>query len=242
MRICVFCGSNAGNDSAYADAARSVGQGLVENDCQLVYGGARAGLMGVVADAVLAAGGKVTGVIPRALVDQEIAHGGLTQLLVVQTMHERKALMADLADAFIALPGGFGTADELFEILTWAQLGIHHKPVGLVNTAGFFDLLLAWLDRAVADGFLKSKHRRLLIEAGSVEELLDRLSQFKPIEPQGERLRPSDTARRRPATYDAVHYDLEVFWRHIDPECSILSEHDCSIPGHFQRPHARRRA
>ena len=141
----------------------------------LVYGGGHIGLMGILADAVLAAGGEAIGVIPQNMIDKELAHRKLTKLHVVSTMHQRKALMADLADGFVALPGGFGTADELFEILTWAQLHYHAKPVGLLNIDGFFHSLLAWLDRAVQDGFLKPKHRWLLIEAEEPEDLLDRL-------------------------------------------------------------------
>jgi len=184
-RVCVFCGSSRGTNPAYCEAAQKLGHVLAKRGLELVFGAGHIGLMGVLADAVIAAGGHTTGVIPRAMVDRELAHAGLGRLHIVDTMHERKALMADLSDAFIALPGGFGTADELFEILTWAQLGIHQKPVGLVNTAGFFDPLLAWLDRAVTDGFLKPKHRRLLIEAANVEELLDRLGQFHPVPSQG---------------------------------------------------------
>jgi uncharacterized protein (TIGR00730 family) len=184
-RLCVFCGSSRGGNPAYSEAAQELGRLLAQRGLELVFGGGHIGLMGVLADAVIAAGGHTIGVIPRSMVDRELAHAGLAQLHIVDTMHERKARMADLADAFIALPGGFGTADELFEILTWAQLGIHQKPVGLVNTAGFFDPLLAWLDRAVSNGFLKPKHRRLLIKAATVRELLDRLNQFKPVESQG---------------------------------------------------------
>ena len=184
-RVCVFCGSSRGTNPAYCEAAQKLGHVLAKRGLELVFGAGHIGLMGVLADAVIAAGGHTIGVIPRAMVDRELAHAGLGRLHIVDTMHERKALMADLSDAFIALPGGFGTADELFEILTWAQLGIHQKPVGLVNTAGFFDPLLAWLDRAVTDGFLKPKHRRLLIEAANVEELLDRLGQFHPVPSQG---------------------------------------------------------
>jgi uncharacterized protein (TIGR00730 family) len=141
----------------------------------LVYGGGHVGLMGVLADSVLRLGGEVIGVIPRSLVERELAHAGLTELRVVGTMHQRKAAMADLADSFAALPGGFGTADELFEILTWTQLGLHGKPVGLLNTAGFFDPLLAWLDHTVGEGFVKAQHRQLLLAAAGPEELLDRL-------------------------------------------------------------------
>ena len=181
-RLCVFCGSSRGANPAYSEAARKLGQLLAQRGLELVFGAGHIGLMGVLADAVLEAGGHAIGVIPRSMVEKELAHTRLGQLHIVDTMHERKALMADLADAFIALPGGFGTADELFEILTWAQLGMHQKPVGLINVAGFFDPLLAWLDRAVADGFLKAKHRGLLIEAATVEEVLER---FVPVENQG---------------------------------------------------------
>jgi hypothetical protein len=139
----------------------------------LVFGGGHIGLMGALADAILQAGGQAWGVIPQALVDKERAHTGLTELHVVQTMHERKTLMADLADAFIALPGGFGTADEFFEILTWRQLEIHAKPIGILNVKGFFDHLLAWLDHASSEGFLLKEHRRLVEEADEPEKLLD---------------------------------------------------------------------
>jgi uncharacterized protein (TIGR00730 family) len=180
-RVCVFCGSSRGDNPVYSETARKLGQVLAGRGLELVFGAGHIGLMGVLADAVIAAGGKTSGVIPRSMVERELAHTGLDHLHIVETMHERKSLMADLSDAFIALPGGFGTADELFEILTWAQLGIHQKPIGLINIAGFFDPLLAWLERTVADGFLKPNHRRLLIEAATVEEVLDRLHQFRPI-------------------------------------------------------------
>jgi uncharacterized protein (TIGR00730 family) len=140
----------------------------------LVYGGGHIGLMGVLADAVLAGGAQVFGVIPQSMVERELAHGGLTELHIVQTMHQRKAKMAELADAFAALPGGYGTADEFFEILTWAQLGLHNKPIGLLNVDGYFDPLLAWIDRAVADGFLRLEHRKLL-QAANDESLLLRM-------------------------------------------------------------------
>src|SRR5271154_5558209 len=161
--VCVFCGSSSGKGPQYADSARRLGAALAARGLELVYGAGDVGLMGVLADAALAAGGRVVGVIPQALVQREVAHHGLSELHVVRTMHERKALMADRADAFLALPGGFGTADELFEILTWAQLGLHSKPVGLLNVAGFFDPLLAWIDRCVSDGFLRPENRDLLL-------------------------------------------------------------------------------
>src|SRR4051812_36123772 len=171
-RLCVFCGSSSGFRPAYAEHARRLGEEMAARGLGLVFGGGHVGLMGVVADAVLRRGGEVVGVIPQALADKELAHRGLTELRVVSTMHQRKALMADLADGFAALPGGFGTADELFEILTWAQLGLHARPVGLLNVAGFFDPLLAWLDRTVSEGFLRPEHRGLLAEAGEAAEFL----------------------------------------------------------------------
>jgi uncharacterized protein (TIGR00730 family) len=171
--VCVFCGSASGNRPEYADNARFLGQLLAHRGLELVYGAGDIGLMGLLADAALAAGGRVFGVIPESLVARELAHSALTELHVVRTMHERKALMADRASAFLALPGGFGTADELFEILTWAQLGIHSRPVGLLNVAGYFDPLLAWLDRAVEDGFIRSQHRHLLLVRDQPEALLD---------------------------------------------------------------------
>jgi uncharacterized protein (TIGR00730 family) len=178
--VCVFCGSAGGADPTFAAAAREVGAELARRGLVLVYGGGRVGLMGEVATAALAAGGRVVGVIPRALGTKEIAFAEATELIVVESMHARKALMADRADAFVALPGGFGTLDELFEILTWAQLRIHQKPVALLNVAGFFTPLLAWLDYVVAAGLLKLKHRELLIVADTVPGLLDRLAAFTP--------------------------------------------------------------
>jgi uncharacterized protein (TIGR00730 family) len=174
-RLCVFCGSSTGGPPAHTEAARRLGTLLGGRGIGVVYGAGHVGLMGVLADATLAAGGAVVGVIPQSLVDKELAHRGLSELRVVRTMHERKALMADLADGFLALPGGYGTADELFEVLTWAQLGLHAKPIGLVNVESFFDPLLAWLDRCVRERFLRPEHRALLLEADSPERLLDRL-------------------------------------------------------------------
>jgi uncharacterized protein (TIGR00730 family) len=182
-RLCVFCGSKAGGDPEYAAAARQLAGLLVERGLGLVFGAGHVGLMRVLADAVLAAGGTAVGVIPQALVDRELAHTGLSELHVVATMHQRKAVMADLADGFLALPGGFGTADELFEILTWAQLGLHAKPIGLLNTGGFFSALLAWLDHAVGTGFVKPAHRRLLLEADEPGRLLDLLAAYQPSAP-----------------------------------------------------------
>jgi uncharacterized protein (TIGR00730 family) len=180
QRICVFCGSSTGIQPTYRDAAQALGRALVARGLGLVTGGGHIGLMGVITDVVLAAVGEAVGVIPRALVERELAHAGMTRLHVVGTMHERKARMADLADGFIALPGGFGTADELFEILTWAQLGLHAKPIGLLNVAGYFDSLLAWLDRSVADGFLRPADRKLLLASTEPGALLDLLSTARP--------------------------------------------------------------
>jgi uncharacterized protein (TIGR00730 family) len=162
-RICVFCGSNDGSDPAYADAARSLGRLLAREGIALVYGGGSVGLMGQLADAVLGAGGRVIGVIPHALWAREVGHRGLTDLHIVDTMHERKAMMADLSDAFIALPGGLGTLEEIFEIWTWAQLGLHAKPLGFLDVGGFFEPLMAFLDRAVREQFVKEPHRAIAL-------------------------------------------------------------------------------
>jgi uncharacterized protein (TIGR00730 family) len=174
--ICVFCGSASGVDPAFADAARSVGREIARRGWTLVYGGGRVGLMGILADAALAEGGRVIGVIPRFLYEWEVGHDGLTELEIVGTLTERKVRMGDLADAFLSLPGGIGTLDELFEALSWAQLGLEHKPNGLLNVCGYFDSLIAFLDRAVESGFLKPKHRELLVAGGDERELLDRLA------------------------------------------------------------------
>ncbi len=181
-RLCVFCGSAVGGPAVYADAARRLGEVMAGQDLELVFGAGHIGLMCVLADAVLAAGGVAIGVIPQALVDKELAHRRLTGLHVVRTMHERKALMADLSDAFVALPGGYGTCDEFFEILTWAQLHLHTKPIGLLNVAGYFDRLLEWLDHTVAEGFVRPTHRRLLLQATDPEELLRLLREYRPPE------------------------------------------------------------
>jgi uncharacterized protein (TIGR00730 family) len=172
MRICVFCGSSPGRTPAYASAARNLGALLARRGIGLVYGGGNVGLMGIVADAVLADGGEVLGVIPRALVDRELAHARLTELVVVDTMHERKQRMHDLADGFIALPGGFGTLDELFEALTWAQLGMHAKPCGLLDVDGFWRPLRALVERQVAEDFVRAHHSAMLLHADSAEALL----------------------------------------------------------------------
>ena len=172
-RLCVFCGSRKGAAPVYAAAAQDLGQTMVRRGWGLVFGGGHIGLMGVLADAVLAAGGEVDGVIPQGLVDRELAHENCTRLHVTASMHERKAIMEKLSDAFIGLPGGYGTLDEMFEMLTWAQLGLHSKPVGLLNVGGYFDALLAFIDRTVAEGFIKPGHRGLLRSAETVEGLME---------------------------------------------------------------------
>lgn len=183
-RICVFCGSNAGARSEYAEAARALAKVLAERKLGIVYGGGNVGLMGVLADAALEHGGEVIGVIPQKLVDKEVAHRGVTELRIVETMHERKALMNDLSDAFLALPGGFGTLDEFFEVLTWSQLGFHGKPCALLNVAGYYDGMLAMLDHAVTERFLRPAHRELVIADTDPLRLLQRLSAFVPA-PKG---------------------------------------------------------
>jgi len=176
--ICVFCGSSSGVHSVYAQAAQGVGRLLCRRGIELVYGGGNVGLMGMLADACLAEGGRVIGVIPQALVDKEVAHLGLTELRVVRSMHERKAIMADLSDAFVALPGGYGTWEELFEMLTWSQLGIQQKPCGLLNVNGYYNPLLELADKAVSEGFLREVNRDLLLSDDDSERLLDRLSAY----------------------------------------------------------------
>ena len=158
-RICVYCGSNSGSRPSYTKAARDMGLALTQRGLELVYGGGRVGLMGALADSVLAAGGHVIGIIPQSLAAREVGHHGLKDLRVVNSMHERKALMAELADAFIALPGGFGTLEEISEVLTWAQLGLHRKPYGFLNVEGFYDSLLSFFDHAVAENFIRAVHR-----------------------------------------------------------------------------------
>jgi uncharacterized protein (TIGR00730 family) len=190
--VCVFCGSASGANPAYAVAARELGRELAARKLSLVYGGGRVGLMGEVAAAALASGGNVVGVIPHALALREVAQEDCTELIVVNTMHERKARMADRADAFASLPGGYGTCDELFEIITWAQLGIHRKPVALLNVGGFFTPLLRWLDHVVAEGLLKPKHRDLLLVADTVPRLLDLLATWTPPEPTTKWVEPSE--------------------------------------------------
>jgi uncharacterized protein (TIGR00730 family) len=170
--LCVFCGSNSGNAPEYKEDAEALGRAIAQAGLGLVYGGSNVGLMGALADAALAHGGHVIGVIPRSLEQREVAHRRLPDLRVVETMHERKALMADLADAFVAMPGGFGTFDELCEILTWAQLGIHSKPIGLLNTLGYWDPFLRFLDHAVEAGFLKPGHRSIVQVNAEIEPLV----------------------------------------------------------------------
>jgi uncharacterized protein (TIGR00730 family) len=180
-RICVFCGSSPGRREIYVEQARALGRAMAERGIELVYGAGSIGLMGAVADAVIDAGGEVMGVIPYALATKERAHPQ-AEMRVVNTMHERKAMMADLSDAFIALPGGFGTFEELMEIITWGQLGIHQKPIGVLNTAGYYDPLLAMIDRAVEEGFILPRYGRLIVVASEVEELLERLFRYEPLE------------------------------------------------------------
>ena len=177
--ICVYCGSNVGSDPIYAEQAAVLGQVMVERGLGLVYGGSRVGLMGAIADAVLAAGGRAVGVIPEALMKKELAHKGLTELHVVQSMHERKTLMADRADGFIAMPGGVGTLEEIFEMWTWAQLGFHGKPCGLLNVAGYYDALAKFLDGTVESAFMQPQHRQMLAIESDPKRLLDRFSAYQ---------------------------------------------------------------
>jgi uncharacterized protein (TIGR00730 family) len=178
--ICVFCGASSGADPAYAVAARAVGTALAGRGIEVVYGGGRVGLMGAVADAALAAGGRVTGVIPAPLVDRELAHRGLTDLRIVTTLHERKALMAELSDAFIALPGGLGTLEELSEVLSWAQLDLHAKPIGALDVGGYFAALAGFLDHATEEGFIAPAQRQLLMIESDLETLLERFAAWQP--------------------------------------------------------------
>lgn len=177
-RVCVFCGSSPGANPAFLALARQTGRLLVERGLTLVYGGGGIGLMGTLADAVLLAGGDVIGVIPEALAAREVAHMGLPDLRIVGSMHERKALMAELADGFVALPGGLGTFEELLEIVTWAQLGLHAKPCGLVNAEGYYDHLITFLDHAVAARFVRPEHRGLILVESAPAALLDRFAEF----------------------------------------------------------------
>ena len=178
--VCVFCGSNIGRNPAYVEAANSVGTALARSGLKLVYGGGKVGLMGAVADAVIAAGGRADGVMPRALVEREIAHAGLAQLHVVETMHQRKMMMSDLADAFVALPGGAGTLEEFFEQWTWALLGIHRKPCGLLNVADYFGPLITMMQNIVAEGFIAKRYVEMLVIESEIEPMLKRFANYTP--------------------------------------------------------------
>jgi uncharacterized protein (TIGR00730 family) len=181
-RICVFCGSSAGSRPEYRSCAEELGAELARRHIGLVYGGGNVGLMGAIADAVLKAGGEAIGVIPEHLMTREIGHKRLTKLHIVHSMHERKALMADLADAFIALPGGFGTLEEFFEVLTWSQLGLHAKPCGILNVLEYYTPLLEMLDHAVEERFLKSQNRALVLARNTPSELLEALQEWRPVQ------------------------------------------------------------
>jgi len=180
-RICVFCGSSSGRQEVYADQARALGQTMAAQGIGLVYGAGGIGLMGTIADAVITAKGEVIGVIPYALATKERAHPAV-DMRVVNTMHERKEIMADLSDAFIAMPGGFGTFEELLEIITWGQLGIHQKPIGLLNVAGYYDPLMMMIDRAIEEEFVLPQYRNLIVVASDAETLLEKLFQYEPLE------------------------------------------------------------
>jgi uncharacterized protein (TIGR00730 family) len=178
-RLCVFCGSSLGGNKAYAEMAQAMGALLARRGIGLVYGGGGVGLMGVIAEAVMRDGGEVIGVIPQALADREIAHTGITELHVVDSMHTRKAMMAELADGFVAMPGGVGTFEEFFEVVTWTQLGLHRKPCGLLNVSGFYSPLAAFIDQAVSEGFIKPVHRAAIVVDDDPERLLDSLASIK---------------------------------------------------------------
>ncbi len=180
-RICVFCGSQSGAHEVYVEQARAMGRTMAERGIGLVYGGGGIGIMGAVADAVIEADGKVIGVIPYALATKERAHPNI-DMRIVNTMHERKAMMAELSDAFIALPGGFGTFEELMETITWGQLGIHQKPVGLLNIAGYYDPILQMIDRAIEEGFILPRYRNLFVASSSIDEMFDLMREFQPLE------------------------------------------------------------
>jgi uncharacterized protein (TIGR00730 family) len=177
-KVTVFCGASSGFDPIYHSQAIYVGQVLVKNNIELIYGGGKIGIMGAVADGVLSAGGKAIGVIPKFLSGKEIAHEGLTELILVETMHERKAKMNELCDGIIALPGGYGTLEELFEMLTWAQLGLHRKPIGLLNTDGYYDSLIALIRDMVDRGFLKEINQQMLLVSDDIEDLLAQMSSY----------------------------------------------------------------
>ena len=178
--LCVYCGSSPGATPAYAQAARGLAQAMAEQNISLVYGGGNVGLMGIIADEMMRLGGQATGVIPEALLKKELGHNGLTQLHIVKDMHERKAMMADLSDGFIAMPGGIGTLEELFEVFTWAQLGFHQKPIGLLNVDGFYDGLLQFIQHMVSQRFLKGEQAGLLMAEAQAEDLLQRFKSFVP--------------------------------------------------------------
>lgn len=180
--VCVYCGSNPGRQPAYANAANELAEALVERNLQLIYGGARLGIMGALADRVLALGGEVMGVIPEDLRDKEIAHTGLTKLHITKSMHDRKTMMVSLADAFVAMPGGVGTLEELFEVWTWGQLGLHEKPCGLLNVAGYFDSLSEFLAHTVAEEFVKAPHLDMLAVESNANTLLDGFARYQPPE------------------------------------------------------------
>ncbi len=181
-RICVFCGSNHGMRSSYRNAAQQLGKAIASHGMGLVYGGGSVGLMGAIADAVLEKQGEVIGVLPQALFNKELAHYGLTELRIVSSMHERKALMAELSDGFIAMPGGFGTFEEFFEVVTWAQLGLHTKPIGILNVDGYFDLFFKFIEHILREGFIKPKHQQLMITSQDPSELLSLLIRHRPAE------------------------------------------------------------
>ena len=178
-RIAVYCGSSSGLNGIYRDAAANLGRLLAERNTEVVFGGGKVGLMGYLADAVLKAGGRVTGIIPAFLHVKEVAHEGLTEMITVDTMHERKTLIYEISDAFIALPGGFGTLDELFEMLTWGQLGLHQKPVGILNVNGYFNAILDGIDNMLAEGFLKLENRNMIQVSGQADDLLQKLQDYR---------------------------------------------------------------
>jgi hypothetical protein len=184
-RICVYCGSNSGNRAEYISAAKELGKEFVKRDISLIYGGARVGIMGAIADQVLALGGEVIGVMPQALIDKEVAHTQLSELIVVESMHQRKSKMEQLSDGFIALPGGLGTIEELFEMLTWAQLGLHNKPCAILNIASYFDPLCGFLEHAATEGFVKPSHAKMLLIKTNPIELLNAMDHYNP--PKGDK-------------------------------------------------------
>lgn len=180
--LCVYCGASSGSNPLYAEGACALAKEMVDANISLVYGGGNVGLMGIIANEVLRLGGEVTGVIPQALMDNEVGHHGLTHLHVVKDMHERKAMMAELSNGFIAMPGGIGTLEELFEVLTWSQLGFHNKPIGLLNVNGFFDGLIKFLQHLVKQGFLQPQHAALMMYEDDAPQLLQRFRSFSPID------------------------------------------------------------